>query len=319
MRKLVQKEVSGIIKKTSQTEIKARFEAALNSFVGKIKNDPKILAVILMGSLANDVVWEKSDMDTLVLVRDPKLAAQSYCLEEDGLIINVGMQTEFDFKRSLERSLGGGMTNSMFLRAKVIYSKDDGLNDFISEMQKTGKDDAALTFLQDASSLIYFMEKIEKWLTVKDDPLYAQMWVVYSASTYANMRLLLDDKPVSREAVLKVMEYAPELIEHIYAKPLQGQMTSEDVWNILNFYKKFLEENLELLKQPVESHMSDGQVRTVTNLSKHFRMDSHHIYHIFDFLDEMGVVARVTETVRLTPKSPRSAEEVAFMYIGDKI
>ena len=51
-----------------------------------------------------------------------------------------------------------------------------------------------MTFMQDATSLIYFMEKIEKWLTVKDDPQYARLWVLYSASTYANMRLLLDGR-----------------------------------------------------------------------------------------------------------------------------
>ena len=300
----------------SQTNIKARFEAALNAFVDKIKPDPNVLAVVLWGSLANDTVWEKSDMDTVVLVRDAKLSANSYCIEEDGLIINADMQTEFDFKRRMERSRGGGITNSMYMQAKVIYAKDESLHDFMRESQKIGKDDAALAFLASAGFLIYYMEKIEKWLTVKNDPMYAQMWVVLSAAHYANMLLLLDGKPISRESVLKVMEYAPRQIEPVYRKPLQGQMTSDDVRNVLKLYRAFLENNLDLLRIPVENYMSDGEVRTVTNLSKHFGIDSHNLYHVFDFLDEMGVVARVTETVRITPKGRRAAEEVAFMYIG---
>jgi len=52
---------------------------------------------------------------------------------------------------------------------------------------------------------------------------------------------------------------------------------------------------------------------------KHFRIDSHGLYHTFDFLEEMGVVARVTETVRITPKSRKAAEEVAFVYLGGMI
>ena len=299
----------------NQSKIHARFEAALNAFVDKIKSDPNVLAVSVVGSFANDTVWEKSDMDTCVLVRDAKLAAKSYCIEEDGLIINVSLETLFNFKRGLERSLGGGMENSMIMQAKIVYTKDESLHDFVKDVQKIGKDDAALSFFVDASSLIYYMEKIEKWLTVKNNPMYAQMWVVFSASCYANMRLILDGKPTSREAVLKVMEYAPEQIELVYNRPLEGQMTSDDVWDVLKMYRKFLEENIDLLKIPVENYMSDGEVRTVTNLSKHFRMESHHAYHVFDFLDEMGVVARVTETVRITPKSRRAAEEVAFMYI----
>jgi len=295
----------------------ARFEAALQAFADKIKSDPNIMAIILYGSLSNDTVWEKSDMDTYVLVRDAKLTTRSFCIEEDGLIINVNLQTEFDFKRGLERSLGGGMHISMFNQARVIYAKDESLHDFMAEVQKMGRDDVALSFFQQSAGLIYYMEKIEKWLTVKDNPQYAQHWVSQAAYTYANMRLLLDSKPPSREAVLKVMDYAPELIELIYLRPMQGYMSVDEVWDGLNFFRKFLEDNLELLKLPVESYMSDGEVRTVTALVKHFRIDSHGLYHTFDFLEEMGVVARVTETVRITPKSKRAVEEVAFMYINN--
>ena len=296
--------------------IQKRFEDAINSFVDKIKTDPKIVAVIVCGSFANDTVWEKSDMDTYVLVRDPKISIGSFCIEENGVIININLLTEFDFKRRMEKSLGGGWENSMFMQAKIVHTKDDTLYDFMKEVQKMGKDDIALAFLQAASGLIYYMEKIEKWLTVKNDPQYARLWVLNSASLYADMQLILDNKPSSRESVLKLTEYAPKLIEPVYQRPLSGHMTSDEIKDVLKFYKNFLEDNINLLKKPIEDYMSDGKVRTVTSLTKHFRMDSHGIYHIFDFLDEMGIVARVTETVRITPKSRRAVDEVAFMYIG---
>ena len=297
------------------TDIKSRFEAALSSFVGKIKNDPNVLAVVLYGSHANDTVWEKSDMDTYVLVREMKLSTTSYCIEEDGLIINVNLKSEFDFKRMMERSLGGSWMYSMFTQARVVYAKDESLRDFFNDFQRMGSDDRALAFFQGASELVYYMEKIEKWLTVKDDPLYAQLWSLKAAEHYANMRLILDGKPPSREAVLKVMAYAPEAIQPLYERPMQGYMSRDEVWDVLKFYKKFLQDNLDLLKRPVAEYMSDGAVRTVTTLVKHFRMDAHGIYHVFDFLEEMGVTARVTENARITPKSRLAVEEVAFIYI----
>jgi len=296
-------------------EIKARFEAALDSFINKIKSDTNILAVIIAGSLANDTVWEKSDMDVYALVKDMKLSTRSFCIEEDGLIINVNLQSEFDFKRGLERSIGGGWQFSMFAKARVVYSRDNSLQDFLQDFQRMGADDRALAFFHAATELIGIMEKIEKWLTVKDDPQYAQLWSLKAAEQYANMRLILDNKPPSREALLKVMEYAPDSIKYLYERPLQGIMTREEVWDVLKIHRQFLEENLDLLKQPVIGYMADNEIRTVTTLVKHFRMDSHGLYHIFDFLEEMGIVARVTETVRITPKSRREVEEVAFIYI----
>ncbi|MCL2605158.1 MAG: nucleotidyltransferase domain-containing protein [Defluviitaleaceae bacterium] len=297
-------------------DIKTRFENALQAFTDKIKPDPNVRAVILYGSMANDTVWEKSDIDIIVLVREIKLPTHEFCIEEDGLILNVKLVVEFGFKRHIEGSLGGGWSHSFYHKARVVYAKDDSLRDFIAEFQGSmGADDQALSLFQYATWLVGDMEKIEKWLTVKDDPLYAQFWLLKTAEAYANMRLVLDGKPPSREALLKVMEYAPQAVEHIYLKPMQGEMACDEVWEALRFFKQFLTDNLEMLKQPVVSYMAGGEVRTVTSLVKHFRLTAHEIYHVFQFLEEAGVVARVTEYTRITPKSRDAVEEVAFMYI----
>lgn len=300
------------------SDIKTRFENAINNFVNKVKSDPNILSVVLYGSLANDTVWEKSDMDVYVQVRDMKICMQSFCLEEEGLIINVNMQTEFDFKRMIERSIGGDWTFSMFSKARVVYAKDESFKKFMEDFQEMGEDDRALAFFRQSTWLIGTMEKIEKWLTVKDDPLYAQLWVLKAAEIYANMRLILDKKPPSREALLKVMAYDPAAITPIYEKPMQGKMSKEEVNNALEFYKNFLIDNLDLLKRPVVENMNGGESLTITTLTKRFGMWSHDIYHIFDFLEEMGVVARVTEIVKITPKSRCEHEEVAFIYFNDE-
>jgi predicted nucleotidyltransferase len=299
-------------------DIKARFENALQAFTDKIKNDPNVRAVILYGSLANDTVWEKSDMDINVLVREMKLNVYEFCIEEDGLILNVKLIQEFDFKRSMERSLGGDGMFSMYSRARVVFAKDESIREFIKDFQQMGKDDQILSFFHYATWLLGSMEKIEKWIRVKKDPLYAQFWVLKTAELYANIRLLLDGKPPSREALPKVMEYAPEAVQHLYVTPMQRHMTHGEIENALRFFKSFLVENLDLLKQPVAKYMNDNEARTVTTLVKYFRLTAHEIIHVFDFLEEMNVVARVSEYVRITPKSRDTLQEVAFVYIGEE-
>jgi predicted nucleotidyltransferase len=300
-----------------QSEIKARFEAALESFVNKVKKDSNVRAVVLYGSLANDTVWEKSDMDINIIMREVKQCTRSFCVEEDGIVLNVDLVTEFDFKRGLERNPNGDWNFSIYSGARVAYAKEESFADFLNDFKQMGADDRALAFFQTSTYLIGDMEKIEKWLTVKKDPQYAQLWCLKATEQYANMRLILDNKPASREAVLKVMAYAPEKIKHLYEKPMQGFLTAEEVWEMLKYYKEFLIENTELLKQPVASYMADGGARTVTTLVKHFGMCSHSIYHIFDFLEEMGVVARVTESVRFSSKSKNTFDEIAFMYLEE--
>ena len=43
---------------------------ALASFVEKIEKDRYVIAAMVCGSLAYDEVWEKSDLDLLIITRD---------------------------------------------------------------------------------------------------------------------------------------------------------------------------------------------------------------------------------------------------------
>ena len=53
----------------SRAAIKARFQEALELFTAKVKQDSYIIAAILGGSMSYDQVWEKSDLDILLVGR----------------------------------------------------------------------------------------------------------------------------------------------------------------------------------------------------------------------------------------------------------
>ena len=75
----------------TQEALKQRYMTAVQSFIDKVRDDPAVIAVIVSGSLAYDVVWEKSDIDMTVIVRDQVLKNESYCIVEDGITINVSL------------------------------------------------------------------------------------------------------------------------------------------------------------------------------------------------------------------------------------
>ena len=54
-----------------------RFADALDALVAGIKKDRSILAAILCGSLSHDTVWDKSDIDLLLITADDKNAKGS--------------------------------------------------------------------------------------------------------------------------------------------------------------------------------------------------------------------------------------------------
>lgn len=61
--------------------------------------------------------------------------------------------------------------------------------------------------------------------------------------------------------------------------------------------------------------MSDEEIKTSTLITKHFHTESHFIIGIFEYLAEKGVIEKVSQTIRITPKSKLSVEELGYLYI----
>jgi hypothetical protein len=298
-----------------QAELKERFTAAVDSFVSKIKSDPNVIAVIVCGSLAYDLVWEKSDIDMTVVVRDQIIKNDSYCIIEDGITINVSLMVRSVFKRGLERSIGGSFSQSYFSKGKMVYTTDDSLYDYFEELKNLGSDDIALSVFYNACMLVGINDKCKKWLTVRKDPLYAQYFLLKAAEIIANIELCLKGEPSSREAIQKALAINPQSINTFYIDAMSHHFSEAEIEKAIEQIDSYLEQQLDILKKPVIEFMADQEIKTSTLIAKHFHVEGHFIVGIFDYLAEKGVIEKVSQTIRITPKSKLAIEEIGYLYI----
>jgi hypothetical protein len=298
-----------------QAELRERFTAALDSFISKVKDDPNVIAVIIYGSLAYDVIWEKSDIDMQMVVRDQPLKNSSYCIIEDGITINVKLTIRSEFMRGLGREIGGSAGHSFLAKGKMVYTTDDSLVEFFEDNKKIGSDDIALSAFQIANWIIHYYEKAQKWLTARKDPLYAQYFLCMAAEAIASMELCLHGEPMGRDSIKKALVINPEIMKTFYQDAMSHHMSEEEIVEGIDKLDEYLEQHLEIIKKPVIEFMSDQQIKTITVLTKYFHMDSHAIVGIFDYLVEKGVIDKVSQIIRITPKSKLAVEEIGYLYI----
>ncbi|SHO43191.1 nucleotidyltransferase [Anaerocolumna xylanovorans] len=296
-------------------EVQEKYNKAVESFVMNIKSDPNVIAVIVCGSLAYDVVWEKSDIDTTVIVRDQVLKKASYCIAEDDIVINVNLITRSDFKRGFERMKGGSFLQSYYSRGKMVFTSDESLKDYFEEMKIMDRGDVNLFLFYAACELVGISEKCQKWIEVKDNPLYAQYYLLKAADVIARMEVCKTGEAPSREAILKAVTLSEKLMEPFYQEAMAHHFTKEEVNRCIALIDNYLEANLDAIKEPVIDYMKDGELKTLTLLTNHFHTDGHFIVSIFDYLAEKGIIERVSQTIRITPKSRLAVEELGFLYI----
>src|SRR5689334_13038054 len=88
-------------------EIAERFQSAVTSFVEKARRDPYLIAVILGGSASYDTVWEKSDIDLVVVTRDETARGQragekAFSLVEHDLNIHAMLMSRAEFRKVID-------------------------------------------------------------------------------------------------------------------------------------------------------------------------------------------------------------------------
>ena len=298
-----------------QPTLKERFLAATESFIDNVKTDPNVIAVIICGSLAYDQVWEKSDIDMTVVVRDQVIKNDSYCIIEDDITINVSIAPRSSFKRLMERVTGGSFQQAYFAKGQIVYSTDESFNEYFEELRTIGNDDIALNIFFDACSLLYAYEKATKWLTVKNDPIYAQYYLLGAVENLARIEVSLQGEPPTREVIQQALKYNPELITPYYQTAMSRLYTKEELRTLINGIDAYMKKHLDVIKQPVLEYMKDQEMKTVTMLAKYFYTEGHYIIGLFDYLAEQGVLAKVSQTIRITPRGKKAVEEIGYLYI----
>jgi hypothetical protein len=298
-----------------QVKLRERYTAAVDSFISKVKDDPNIIAIIIYGSLAYDLIWEKSDVDMQMVVRDQQLKNRSYSIVEDGITINVSLTVRSEFNRGLGREIGGSLGHSILAKGKIVYTTDDSLYEIFENNKEIGSGDIALSAFQIANWILHYYEKSQKWLKARKDPLYAQYFLCMAAESIANMELCLNGEPSARDSIQKADVLNPEIMKTFYHDTMSHHMSKDEILNAIDKMDKYLEQHLDIIKKPVIEFMADQQIKTVTLLAKHFHMDSHVIVGIFDYLCEKGVIEKVSQMIRITPKSKMAVEEIGYLYI----
>src|ERR1051326_6346627 len=106
----------------------AEFTAALDALLPQLQADRSILAALLGGSLSHDRVWEKSDIDLLLITVDDKLTGPGHIsLNADGVNVHALLMQRPAFRSLAEGALHQSFMHSFLAKCRVLFTRDDTL------------------------------------------------------------------------------------------------------------------------------------------------------------------------------------------------
>ena len=306
----------------AEADTRQRFEDALASFLAKVEDDPYILAVILVGSLSHDTVWEKSDIDLFVITQETRVKARELCLVEDGINIHAYPVPRSEFKRTVEGSLQSSFIHSTLNKGKLVFTRDETIRDLFEQSERLGARDREARLLQAAAWVPPALAKAEKWLHVRGDVDYCFFWIMKCLDGLATVETLLAGESTGREVIHQALRHNPQFFGAVYTDLIHGPKTEAAMREALERINGYLRERIPLLFRPILEYLAgSGGVRSTTELNHHFKsqMNLECLEPAYEWLADEEVIRKLSAPVRLTEKSRTTVDEAAYYYEGGPV
>ncbi|MEI9972989.1 MAG: nucleotidyltransferase domain-containing protein [Ignavibacteriota bacterium] len=143
----------------------ARFQAALEKLSGQIEKDRSILAAILCGSLSHDTVWEKSDIDLVLVTKDGvKSSEEGLALYADGINVHAMLMERAHFRKVVEGAIRSSFQHSFLAKGRLLFTHDETVARLCEQLRTLGERDIAIQLLHaGASALRRCTRRISGW------------------------------------------------------------------------------------------------------------------------------------------------------------
>jgi RNA polymerase sigma factor (sigma-70 family) len=297
----------------------ALYNEALEAFLAKIKQDRYVLAAILYGSMAYDKVWEKSDIDIMLVGRDEKLPIRSYCLIENGINIHATLVPRSKFKQMLEGQLQSSFTHSWFSKSTLLYTTDETIREYYQGVDRMGARDIELQLLRHGQDALGNLAKAEKWFHVRHDLTYSFLWIMYTVSALAHIEVIQQGEVTTREVIPQALKHNPTFFNAVYFDLVHQKKDEQAIDQALRRINSYLDTRLTVLFRPVLDYLEqEGGIRSTSDLDSYFKKQTQTggLSNVYEWLADKGVIQKVPSPLRLHEKSRIELEEAAYYYDG---
>jgi len=303
--------------------IQQRFNAALETLVDHVQKDRSILAAILCGSLSHDVVWEKSDIDLmLVTIDDKKVVSSDLPIYADGVNVHVNLIPRAEFRKIVEGSFDNSFIRSLLAKGRLLYTQDETIADLCGQLHKMGAYDTQVQLLRAATHTLPSIYKAHKWLITRGDLDYSALWILYAATGLAQIEVVSRRLVADREVIPQALTLNPALFKKIYTDLLNTRKTRKGVQDALDAVDSYMAERASALFAPIIEHLREvGEARASREIDDYFarHFNVNHVTTACEYLADQQLIGKASLPARLTKKSTVEVQELAFFYLSDPI
>jgi hypothetical protein len=230
------------------------------------------------------------------------------------------------FRKLVEGAVQQSFMHSFMTKGRLLYTHDESIADLFATLEAAragsiGDRDTELQLLSAATCALGPMDKAHKWFLTRGDLEYSSLYILYAATSIAQIEVLQARKLVDREVIPQALALNPPLFKTIYVDLLNNKKTAKAVQAALDTVDQYLADRAPTLFAAVLEYLREaGDTRSATDIDHHFDR-THGIGYVSaacEYLADLGLIGKAATTIQLTKKSNADVQELAFFHLAKK-
>jgi len=302
-----------------------RFEAALAQFVERIMEDRYVLAVVQVGSLLLETMWQRHSLSLWIIEADGvtrRLPSDGTdervfrTLVENGINIHAEVIPRSRFKKMVEGASRTAFSCNFFAERRVVASKDKSIDGWFTKANRLATKDQERELLAFSTWTIHASRHARKRLDIKGDLALAAQETLGAAHSVAHTEIIRRGEVWEQDVIYRAIEGAPELFRTIYLDVLAKPKNKRVLSAALDGVDAYLDEHYAAHLKPLVDYLKkQNRVVPLSEISDHFAFSQVHPGHLesaCEWLEKKGLLEKVSAPFKLTRRSTERVEEPAY-------
>jgi hypothetical protein len=313
-----------VVKETDQAKV-ARFRSALEQLIERIAEDRYVLAVVLVGSLSTETVWQRETLGLWIIESDgvtrrlPSDGSDERIfriLVENGINIHSEVIPRARFKKMVEGASRTAFSSNFFAIREIVYSKDASIESWFRKANAVATKDQERELLVFSTWTIHAHSHARKRLDVKEDLDLAAQETLEAAHSVAHTEIIRQGKICEQDVIYRAIEGNPELFQTIYLDVLAKRKNKRVLSKALDAIDGYLDQHYQSHLKPLLSYLKkQNRVVPLSEMSDYFAFSQLHPWHLAsacEWLERKGLLQKLSAPFKLTRRSLERVEEPAY-------
>jgi len=315
---------------TNDAEKVARFQAALDQLIERIAEDRYVLAIVLVGSLAEETIWHRETLGLWIIEADGvsrRLPSDGNdervfrTLVENGINIHAEVIPRSRFKKMVEGASRTAFSCNFFAERQIVYSRDPSIESWFNKANSIAIKDQERELLTFSTWTIHAQRHARKRLDLKGDLELAAQDILGAAHSVAHTEIIRRGEVWEDDVIYRAIEGAPDLFQTIYLDVLAKRKNRRVLSRALDAIDGYLDKHYQVHLKPLLAYLKkQNRVVPLSEVGDQFAFSQLHPWHLesaCEWLERKGLLEKVSAPFKLTKRSQEQVEEPAyFLDVG---